>query len=155
MTLGKRISIGFGILVVITVILGSIGVVNMRTAATNSKTLSEMYVPEVDLAMNLFKIANQIRYDMRGYVYREDDASLTNAKKNFTELKNELAKAETLGKQYQLKGLLENGKMISKGLADYEASAERIEKLLDFFHNPSNNPKTTIKINQRTDQIKA
>ena len=108
-TLGKRISIGFGILVVITVILGSIGVVNMRTAATNSKTLSEMYVPEVDLAMNLFKIANQIRYDMRGYVYREDDASLTNAKKNFTELKNELAKAETLGKQYQLKGLLENG----------------------------------------------
>ena len=26
---------------------------------------------------------------------------------------------------------------------------------LDFFHNPSNNPKTTIKINQRTDQIKA
>ena len=130
MTLGKRISIGFGILVVITVILGSIGVVNMRTAATNSKTLSEMYVPEVDLAMNLFKIANQIRYDMRGYVYREDDASLTNAKKNFTELKNELAKAETLGKQYQLKGLLENGKMISKGLADYVTSAERIEKLL-------------------------
>ena len=26
---------------------------------------------------------------------------------------------------------------------------------LDFFHNPSNNPKTTIKINQRPDQIKA
>ena len=28
-------------------------------------------------------------------------------------------------------------------------------KKLDFFHNPSNNPKTTIKINQSTDQIKA
>ena len=28
-------------------------------------------------------------------------------------------------------------------------------KILDFFHNPSNNPKTTIKINQSTDQIKA
>ena len=27
--------------------------------------------------------------------------------------------------------------------------------IIDFFHNPSNNPKTTIKINQRTDQIKA
>ncbi len=26
---------------------------------------------------------------------------------------------------------------------------------VDFFHNPSNNPKTTIKINQSTDQIKA
>lgn len=26
---------------------------------------------------------------------------------------------------------------------------------IDFFHNPSNNPKTTIKINQSTDQIKA
>ena len=29
------------------------------------------------------------------------------------------------------------------------------EETIDFFHNPSNNPKTTIKINQRTDQIKA
>ena len=27
--------------------------------------------------------------------------------------------------------------------------------ILDFFHNPSNNPKTTIKINQSTDQTKA
>ena len=32
---------------------------------------------------------------------------------------------------------------------------DRALYIIDFFHNPSNNPKTTIKINQRTDQIKA
>ena len=116
MTLGKRISIGFGILVFITLILGTIGVVNMRNASHGAKQLSDTYVPEIDNASNIFKLANQIRYDMRGYVNREDEASLNNAKKNFSELKNELATAEALGKKYQLKALLDNAKIASKGL---------------------------------------
>ena len=80
MTLGKRISIGFGILVLITLILGAIGVINMRSASHSATKLSDIYVPEVDIASNVFKLANQIRYDMRGYVNREDEASLNNAK---------------------------------------------------------------------------
>ena len=43
-----------------------------------------------------------------------------------------------------------------KNLKNYALFASDTEdKKIDFFHNPSNNPKTTIKINQRTDQIKA
>ncbi|AFL69385.1 HAMP domain-containing methyl-accepting chemotaxis protein [Sulfurospirillum barnesii] len=130
MTLGKRISIGFGILVFIMVVLGAIGVINMRSASSNATKLSDIYVPEVSLSSHIFELANQIRYDMRGYVYREDDASLTSAKKNFVELKNVLAQAEELGKKYNLTGLLENAKVASKGLAEYMNSSERIEKAL-------------------------
>lgn len=50
MTLGRRISIGFGILVVITLALGGMGVYNMRNAATNSEKLSNMYAPEALVA---------------------------------------------------------------------------------------------------------
>ena len=129
-TLGKRISIGFGILVLITLILGAIGVINMRSAASSAAKLSDIYVPEVDVASDIFKLANQIRYDMRGYVNREDEASLNNVKKNFAELKNVLAKADALGKKYQLKAMLENERVASKGLEEYIVSAERIEKVL-------------------------
>ncbi|ACZ13006.1 HAMP domain-containing methyl-accepting chemotaxis protein [Sulfurospirillum deleyianum] len=128
MTLGKRISIGFGILVFIMVVLGGIGVVNMRSASTNATKLSDVYAPEVSLASHIFKLANQIRYDMRGYVYREDEASLVSVKKNFVELQNALAQAEALGKKYQLNALLENQKIAVKGLAEYMRSSERLEK---------------------------
>lgn len=130
MTLGKRISLGFGILVFIMVVLGAIGVINMRTASHNATKLSDIYAPEVSLASHIFKLANQIRYEMRGYVNREDEASLNNVKKNFIELKNALAQAEALGKKYNLTALLENGKVASKDLAEYINSSERIEKAL-------------------------
>ncbi len=130
MTLGKRISLGFGILVFIMVVLGAIGVINMRTASQNATKLSDIYAPEVSLASHIFKLANQIRYDMRGYVNREDEASLNNVKKNFIELKNALAQAEALGKKYNLTALLENEKVASKGLVEYVNSSERIEKAL-------------------------
>ena len=130
MTLGKRISIGFGILVFIMVIVGGIGVVNMRSASTNATKFSEVYAPEVSLASHIFKLTNQIRYDMRGYVYREDEASLVSVKKNFVELQNALAQAEALGKKYQLNALLENQKIVVKGIEEYMHSSERVEKAL-------------------------
>ena len=57
MTLGKRISIGFGILVCITFILGMIGAINMRSAANDATRLSDIYAPEVQIASEIFKTA--------------------------------------------------------------------------------------------------
>lgn len=66
-TLGKRIAIGFVILVVITFILGVIGIVNMRSAAINAAKLVEVYAPEVRVASNIFKAANEARYNIRAF----------------------------------------------------------------------------------------
>ena len=129
MTLGKRISIGFGILVFITLVLGAIGVFNMRGAASDSANLSQMYAPETQVASNIFKSANQIRYDIRGFVMNDDEASLAKAKKGFIELQKLLAEAQALGTKYNLKGLLEQEKLASKGLEEYIASVERVEKI--------------------------
>ena len=129
MTLGKRISIGFGILVFITLVLGAIGVFNMRGAASDSANLSLMYAPETQIASDIFKSANQIRYDIRGFVMNDDEASLAHAKKEFIVLQKLLAEAKDLGTKYNLTGLLEQEKLASKGLAEYIASVERMEKI--------------------------
>jgi len=130
MTLGKRISIGFAILVAITLILGVIGVVNMRNAAINAAKLSEIYAPEVHVASDIFRVANQARYNTRAFTMADDETALANAKKGFAELKTFLDEAEVLGKKYQLKALLEKQNIASKALVEYVASVERSEKIL-------------------------
>lgn len=130
MTLGKRISIGFGILVVIMLVIGMIGVINMRSASNNATKLSDIYVQEVQVASDVFKVSNQIRYDMRAFMMRDDETALANAKKGFTDLKSYLAQADALSKKYNLKSLSDNEKIVSKALADYMVAVEKAEKNL-------------------------
>ena len=119
MTLGKRISIGFGVLVFITLLLGTIGVINMRNAAAGAEKLASIYAPEVQVANEVFKEANQIRYDIRAFIMQDNDTALANAKKGFVELQKYLAQAQELGKKYNLKALLENESKATKALNEY------------------------------------
>jgi len=98
-TLGFRISLGFGILVFIIVVLGTIGVVNMRNASSAATKLAVTYVPEVQLATDIFKVSNQIRYEMRAFMLSDNEAALANAKKAFTELKTYLDEADAHAKK--------------------------------------------------------
>lgn len=128
MTLGKRITIGFGILVCITLVLGAMGVINMRSAASDSAKLSDIYAPEVQVASEVFATANQIRYDIRAFSMQDNETSLASAKKGFVELQKYLNDAKELGKKYDLKALIENEAKASKSLGEYMASVERSEK---------------------------
>ena len=130
MTLGKRISIGFGVLVLITLVLGALGVINMRSAATDSAKLSDIYAPEVQVASEIFATANQARYDIRAFTMQDNETALASAKKGFVELQKYLNDAKELGKKYDLKALIENEAKASKALIEYTASVERSEKIL-------------------------
>ena len=130
MTLGKRITVGFGILVFITLVLGIMGAVNMRNAATDATKLSDIYAPEVQVASEIFAAANQARYDIRAFTMQDNEKALADAKKGFAELQKYLAQARELGKKYELKALTENEAKASKALGEYMASVERSEKIL-------------------------
>jgi len=130
MTLGKRISIGFAILVFITLVLGIMAVINMRSAAISAAKLAEVYAPEVHVASDIFRVANQARYDVRAFTMQDNENALANAKKGFAELQKFLTEAEALGKKYELKALLEQQGIASKSLEVYMSSVERGEKIL-------------------------
>ena len=130
MTLGKRITMGFAIFVAITLILGIIGVVNMRSAAAGADKLANIYAPEVQVASEIFKEANQIRYDIRAFVMQDNDAALANAKKELVQLQKDLSVAQELGKKYNLKALLEQESKATKGVNEYITTVERAEKIL-------------------------
>lgn len=130
MTLGKRISMGFGILVFIMLVLGMVGVLNMRSASSDAVKLSDVYAPEVQVASDIFKATNDLRYNTRAFMLRDDEVALANAKKDFEVLKTYLSQAETLSTKYNLKLLADNEKIVSRVLANYMASVERAEKNL-------------------------
>ena len=81
MTLGAKIALGFGVLIVILSILGSIGVFNMKKSSSQTTILAGEYVPEVIMAVDLRGAANRMMYEMRGYGFTEEERFLENAKK--------------------------------------------------------------------------
>lgn len=129
-TLGYRISLGFGILIAILVIIGLIGIVNMRSASSDATRLSAVYVPEVNLANDVMQNFSNARYNMLGFVSVDDEAALAKAKINFKELQANLLKVEELGKKYAIKKLLEYQKLAAKALGEYVVTSEQNEKLL-------------------------
>ncbi|MBW1759125.1 MAG: hypothetical protein JRI88_02160, partial [Deltaproteobacteria bacterium] len=52
-TLGMKISLGFGILILIACILGTMAVWNMRGVEEESTKLAKEYVPEVGVANHI------------------------------------------------------------------------------------------------------
>ncbi|WP_263833917.1 methyl-accepting chemotaxis protein [Sulfurospirillum oryzae] len=129
-TLGFRISLGFGVLIAIVLMIGLTGIINMRTASSDSSRLSQIYVPEVSIANDILQNVSQGRYYILAFSDLDDETALVKAKKNFAELQTNLQKAEELGKKYSLKKLLEHEKIAAKALVDYMASVERSEKTL-------------------------
>ena len=130
MTIGKRIGLGFTLLILITLILGAIGVINMRDAATTSTRLSAVYAPEADIGSKIFDSANKIRYAIRAFTMRDDESALEDAKKEHRTLQALLAEAEQLGRKYNLSGLLVQHKIAINSTAQYMASVERSEEIL-------------------------
>jgi len=74
--LGAKLGTGFGLLILISMILGGLAVFNMSTISTKSTHLADEYVPEVNLANEIERNARQTMYNMRGYSLSENDAYL-------------------------------------------------------------------------------
>ena len=73
MTVGKRIAMGFTVVILIAVALGGLGVWSMLAVKGESEKLAEEYVPEVKVATDLRGSANRVMYAMRGYGLSEEE----------------------------------------------------------------------------------
>ncbi|MDM8525015.1 HAMP domain-containing methyl-accepting chemotaxis protein [Desulfococcaceae bacterium HSG8] len=67
MKIATKIGLGFGILIVIILILGIFAIINTNRVRSESKILAEEYLPEVELAANIERYSLLAMYEMRGY----------------------------------------------------------------------------------------
>ena len=98
MKVGTKIMVGFGLLIVIAISLGGMAVVNMKSAAVQSTTLSHEYVPEVEVSMLIRSAANHLMYNMRGYGFTEEEDHYETALKEIDEMEAAIAQGRELQK---------------------------------------------------------
>lgn len=97
--LGAKLAVGFGVLILISMILGGMAVINMSHITTESEFLANEYVPEVKIATDLRGAANRAMYAMRGYGYTEEERFYNDAITEINAIKKAIAEGEELNKR--------------------------------------------------------
>ena len=125
MKLGTKIALGFGVLIVIALLLGGMAVFQMRAESGESDKLAFEYVPEVAVANDVERSSLLAMYAMRGYALSEEEAYLTEGRKRLGEVGAFLDQARALAEKAvhleKLKGQVEVASAAVKeyaGLAD-------------------------------------
>ncbi|MGM0646447.1 MAG: methyl-accepting chemotaxis protein [Thermodesulfobacteriota bacterium] len=96
LSLGKKIFLGFSLVLVLAVILGTIGVVKMNDAEDGAAMLAKEYVPEVTIAANVRGATNRLMYAMRGYSLTGEQDYQKTAQQELQNLTSGIEEAETL-----------------------------------------------------------
>ena len=125
LTIGKRITLGFAIVLFILLTLGAIALVSMFGVKTIAGTIKTESIPAVEVANNVERNSLETMYEMRGYAFTEDTKYFEAAKKNLAQVRDFLKKAETLGGSVpDLASLKTAAETAEKAALEYERLAE-------------------------------
>jgi methyl-accepting chemotaxis protein len=97
--IGKKLGIGFGIVIFLMAALGIVSIFNMATVSTNSKYLADEYLPELEIANNIERFSALTMYEIRGYGLTEEIAFLNQGKVHLAKIKENVKSAEELQKK--------------------------------------------------------
>ncbi|MCB1150881.1 hypothetical protein KDK88_05000, partial [bacterium] len=125
LSLGKKIALGFGILVFISAALGALSVWSMRQAEAGSTLLAREYVPEMAVSAQIRGAANRVMYQMRGYGFTEEERFLAQAREELAALEAGLAAAE------ELRSHAVHLEKLGDQLATIEESEKRFNSLVE------------------------
>ena len=118
--LALKLAVGFGLVLLIALLLGGFAMWQMSSATNSANTLLNEKVPEVAVANNVERASLLTMYEIRGFGFTGEDAFLTGGLKNLEEVKGHLKAAKDLGAKYP-------------ALAQLKAAAEKAEvKALEY-----------------------
>ncbi len=74
--LGAKLAMGFGLLIILAIALGTIAILNMNKISTESEYLANEYMPEIDIISDLQESAQQLTRDVLAYRLTEQQEYL-------------------------------------------------------------------------------
>lgn len=95
-TLGKKIALGFGSLILILLILGGIAVMVMHSSSNSAQVLAKEYAAELEIVSDLQTNVNEAQLAARTYGLTGDEAQYTIVAKNLQEAKGNVDDAKKL-----------------------------------------------------------
>jgi methyl-accepting chemotaxis protein len=104
MTIGKKLALGFTIVLLITVSLGSLAYINGNTIAADSEVLAEEVAPAAAASGEVCTSAINAVFQVRGFLLKSDDKYSTAALESLSKAEHAL---ESLEQTAQTRGLTE------------------------------------------------
>ncbi len=130
--LGTKIGGGFGILILISCILGGLAIYNMGHIKENSNQLAKEYVPEVEVANGMEESSLLTMYAMRGYGLSGEDRFRSAADTRLGQVKQHIQEAQNLAENsphlVKLKGEIDD---IEKKVTAYENLVLQTDKKIE------------------------
>jgi methyl-accepting chemotaxis protein len=123
MKLSAKITGGFGLLILVAMILGGLAVVNMTRVKTDVNELVDEKVPQVAVANNVERMSLLTMYQMRGYAYTEEKQFLDEMREQLKNVKKYLDEAKTLADTRKLATLKKNAELAETKALEYERLA--------------------------------
>ncbi len=136
MKIGAKLSLAFGVLLLIFAGVGGLGWMNMNTVQEEARALAERYVPQLVIATDVQKTIQDMMYEVRGYNFSYERSYLDAGRKAAEEAKKTVGSAAELAAKYPTLATLREGAAKASvlleeyvGLIDRtEASVEAIQK---------------------------
>jgi methyl-accepting chemotaxis protein len=125
MTLGTKIMSGFGIILVLAIVLGGIAIFNMTDISTKTKMMATEYMPEVVIANELERASLLTMFENRGYGFTEDSSYYDKGKVHLQNVHDQLSKAKELSEK------AENLKALEAAVTETENAVNSYEKLVN------------------------
>ena len=120
-TLGKKIGLGFGSLILIATLLGGLALINMRLVSGQAQKLSTQFVPESQIAGEFNSALATAQLAVRSYGLTADENYLEAGRKGLAEVHVHLAAAQKLSDENaDLVKLKDHLGQITPALKDYE-----------------------------------
>ena len=115
MNVGVKIGGGFGVVILISIIIGAVAMISMKRGDTTATILSKEYVPEVTIANSIERSTFLMLLEMRDYSFTDDEVSLKAATAHLADIKKQIKAAATHG-------------LLSERLAKLKESAGKAEQ---------------------------
>lgn len=94
--IGRKLGLGFGLIIAITVILGLLAIINMRGVATDSQNLANEYLPALDISSVIDRDVRETMYQLLAYHFTQQPANLNQGRVHMRQVKSDIERAQRL-----------------------------------------------------------
>ncbi|MCA1988861.1 MAG: methyl-accepting chemotaxis protein, partial [Desulfarculus sp.] len=106
--LGAKVALGFGLLILIALLLGAMAVFNMTRVERDAARLAQEYVPQVALASAIERSSLLAMYEIRGYDFSGDQALLKRGQDQMREIHRQIKAADDHATRFTALGELKD-----------------------------------------------
>jgi methyl-accepting chemotaxis protein len=130
LNLGTKIGGGFGVLILISMLLGGVAVFNMKHVGSVADSLENQIAPQVEACVRLERAAHETMFTMRGYVMTGNVKDLDQVSAKLADIEKALAEGAALVQKYpNLVQLKENLAIGQAKATEYKTLVQQAREL--------------------------